>query len=152
LNLAISIAIQLIYLVNNLSADPKSIPALYGPIAIILLVFACIIYNIYYLVQDLKDALLKLQNFRREYNEHTIEEIQNMEFQGLKAVILKGKDESIMRNINEIVGNMSAKEINARWQDYGEEGSPELNNSKAIELTDIRNQLKQMKMNADNGK
>lgn len=73
LNMSISIAIQLVYLGSNLSNDPRGPLALYGPLAIVFLVFACIIYNLYYLVQDLKDALLKLQNFRQEYNEYTNE-------------------------------------------------------------------------------
>lgn len=73
-----------------------------------------------------------------------------MEFQDLKAVILKGKDESIMKNVDETLRNMSAKELDNRWKDYCREGSEP--NSKTYELADIRNQLKQMKMSAESEK
>lgn len=65
LNTSIRMAIQLLFLSNNFSSDPKSIFALFGPIIIVLLVFICILFNIYYLVQDFRDSLLKLQNFSR---------------------------------------------------------------------------------------
>jgi CDP-diglyceride synthetase len=63
LNMINCIMIQLIYQITNFQQNPKGVISIYGPMVILCLILICLVYSIYYLVLDVREAVESVKTF-----------------------------------------------------------------------------------------